>query len=682
MGLFDNLPVFLELPVPPPIPWHNWRKLFQAHLEAAGGSEWSDGRRASALVSVFGREGQRRYFVETEQEEARRDASNVTDSNVINPNVTNSAADSSVTASSASAILKFDQLVEQLDRLFSASINTFVERHEFTSRRQLQGESFLEYVAVVKEKAVRCKFGLTYVERVRDQIIHGTSNPQVREKLLAHGEKLSLEKAEEIGRRFESLLANQAFGSHHHQVQAVGRRGEYGVAEDGSRGSQRAQDGGVENQDGMGRRGSRCAQDGGIGIQDGLASRGGRDVIPPGLGRQDGGPQDGRFHSQSAAEFRGTVQPKKFAGKLQLCERCGNKWHNSAYQNCPARNRSCNSCNKWGHFASMCRKPAPVHRVSSKEATGSAPTPEPVQHSTSTEINSSSRSSVLTVSTSSRKDLVVQAEVSVNSPPRKDLVVQAEVSGVTMQLLVDTGASVSFMTAEDFKRHFSKLYVLSKASVYLWNFSKQRIGIRGSFQAPVQVLQRSCSVTFYVTDKGTSLLGLDAIQQLGIQIDGAPLTCRLASVCAVQCPVNVPPGFEHLFNGELGLVKDASHKIQRRPGVTPVASKLRRLPLALRDPVSSELRRLEDNDVIERVDASEWVSPLVVVRKKDGDIRLRVDLRELNKAIIIDGYPLPHVEELLQMFHGAVCFSKLDLASAYHQLLLEEGRGLNYLCDS
>ncbi|KAL3234222.1 hypothetical protein MRX96_022656 [Rhipicephalus microplus] len=95
------------------------------------------------------------------------------------------------------------------------------------------------------------------------------------------------------------------------------------------------------------------------------------------------------------------------------------------------------------------------------------------------------------------------------------------------------------MTAEDFQRHFSKQHSLSKAVVDLRNFSKQRIGILGSFQAPVKVLQWSCSVVFYVTDKGTSLLGLDAIQRLGIQSDGASLTtCRLAS-CEVQCPSNM-----------------------------------------------------------------------------------------------------------------------------------------------
>ncbi|KAL3182576.1 hypothetical protein MRX96_007019 [Rhipicephalus microplus] len=76
------------------------------------------------------------------------------------------------------------------------------------------------------------------------------------------------------------------------------------------------------------------------------------------------------------------------------------------------------------------------------------------------------------------------------------------------------------MTAEDFQRHFSKQHSLSKAVVDLRNFSKQRIGIFGSFQAPVKVSQWSCSVFFYVNDKGTSLFGLDAIQRLGIQIDG------------------------------------------------------------------------------------------------------------------------------------------------------------------
>ncbi|XP_072142843.1 uncharacterized protein [Dermacentor andersoni] len=202
-----------------------------------------------------------------------------------------------------------------------------------------------------------------------------------------------------------------------------------------------------------------------------------------------------------------------------------------------------------------------------------------------------------------------------------------------MRLPVDTGASVSLMTAEDFGKHFGRQHRLSKTAVDLKNFSKQCIDIQGLFQATVQFFQRSCSVTFHVTTTGTSLLGLDAIQHLGIQIDGTSLTCRLPSFPSVQSPTGVPPDFDHLSSDELGLVNNFVHRIHRQQDAKPVSSKLRRLPLALRDQVTHELRRLEDCDVIERVEATEWVSPLVVVRKKDGTTRLCVDLREQDSLV-------------------------------------------------
>lgn len=73
------------------------------------------------------------------------------------------------------------------------------------------------------------------------------------------------------------------------------------------------------------------------------------------------------------------------------------------------------------------------------------------------------------------------------------------------------------------------------------------------------------------------------------------------------------------------------------------------------------VRSLEANDVIEHVDASEWVSPIIVVQKKDGKIRMCADLREPNKAVVIDSFPLPHTDELLNSLVGATHFSKLDL---------------------
>ncbi|KAH7984640.1 hypothetical protein HPB52_023383 [Rhipicephalus sanguineus] len=111
MALFGHLPVFLELSGPPPVPWTDWKKMFHAYLEAAGGIDWNDARRASVLVSMLGREGQRKYFASAELEEARTTPSNAASAPAFAPD------------SSAPAASMFDSLVKQLDRLFAASTN-------------------------------------------------------------------------------------------------------------------------------------------------------------------------------------------------------------------------------------------------------------------------------------------------------------------------------------------------------------------------------------------------------------------------------------------------------------------------------------------------------------------------------------------------------------------------------
>ena len=61
-----------------------------------------------------------------------------------------------------------------------------------------------------------------------------------------------------------------------------------------------------------------------------------------------------------------------------------------------------------------------------------------------------------------------------------------------------------------------------------------------------------------------------------------------------------------------------------------------------------------------------------LVRKKDGGIRLCIDLRKLNNRTIKDGYALPIIDDTLDCLHGARWFSTLDLKSGYWQVELEE----------
>ena len=76
-------------------------------------------------------------------------------------------------------------------------------------------------------------------------------------------------------------------------------------------------------------------------------------------------------------------------------------------------------------------------------------------------------------------------------------------------------------------------------------------------------------------------------------------------------------------------------------------------------------------DVIEKVEGpTSWVNPLVVVEKPNWDIRICLDMRQANQAIVREKHPVPTVEETLQEVSNAKVFSKLDLNMAFHQIEL------------
>uniref|UniRef100_A0A1X7SFW8 Reverse transcriptase domain-containing protein n=1 Tax=Amphimedon queenslandica TaxID=400682 RepID=A0A1X7SFW8_AMPQE len=84
-----------------------------------------------------------------------------------------------------------------------------------------------------------------------------------------------------------------------------------------------------------------------------------------------------------------------------------------------------------------------------------------------------------------------------------------------------------------------------------------------------------------------------------------------------------------------------------------------------------ELEEMERDGIIEK-SSSEWASPLVIVKKKDGGIRLCVDYRQLNQVTKFDAYPMPRVEELLDTIGDAEFITTLDLAKGYWQVPVNE----------
>ena len=123
----------------------------------------------------------------------------------------------------------------------------------------------------------------------------------------------------------------------------------------------------------------------------------------------------------------------------------------------------------------------------------------------------------------------------------------------------------------------------------------------------------------------------------------------------------------------MGKLTDYQVKIHVNKEVNPVVQHPRRVPFSLREKVESKLHELEQLDIIEKVKGpTPWVSPIVVVPKPSGEIRLCVDMRRANEAIVRERHPIPTVDEVLQDMTQSSLFSKLDLKWGYHQLELSE----------
>ena len=121
---------------------------------------------------------------------------------------------------------------------------------------------------------------------------------------------------------------------------------------------------------------------------------------------------------------------------------------------------------------------------------------------------------------------------------------------------------------------------------------------------------------------------------------------------------------------DLGKTDLVKHHIELT-NYTPIKDQYRRIPPQQYEEVWKHLKEMLDIRAI-RHSNSPWVSPVVLVRKKDGSLRFCIDLRKLNAQTVKDAYSIPCIEEALDSLNGACIFTSLDLKSGYWQVELDE----------
>ena len=121
--------------------------------------------------------------------------------------------------------------------------------------------------------------------------------------------------------------------------------------------------------------------------------------------------------------------------------------------------------------------------------------------------------------------------------------------------------------------------------------------------------------------------------------------------------------------GHCDLIK---HRIDFLPDKDiPFKQKHRRIPPMMVEEVRQHLQQLLSAGII-RKSKSPWASNIVLVRKKNGSLRMCVDYRSLNNRTVKDAYALPRTEEIFDVLKGSRYFSTIDMKSGYHQVEIEE----------
>ena len=355
-----------------------------------------------------------------------------------------------------------------------------------------------------------------------------------------------------------------------------------------------------------------------------------------------------RFHVKNETKFKfgGGSEKMKYNDsdnrKNKFCYNCGDPSHISRFCVHKDKGLKCFRCGEFGHKAVECSKPKPE-----------------------------------------------VAQVNVNLKPKLNN--EVTINNVSVNPLIDTGSQVTLLKKSVFnKLDIKTLLPLNSALI---GFGKCRVTPLGYFKGNVQIDDFKCIADVCVVENNVMsydiIVGLNVLMQGETLINEGGITIKDKSQCVEEAnPLSVlsidvnPNEVELIIEPEVpNIIKDEvqqlisnykPHKTKSTnvelnilvKGNEPVFHQPRRLPFSEREIVRAQVDEWLENGIVEP-SSSEYCSPVVVVRKKDGTPRVCIDYRKLNRAIIKDRFPLPLIEDILDRLQGSRVFSTIDLKNAF-----------------
>ena len=254
---------------------------------------------------------------------------------------------------------------------------------------------------------------------------------------------------------------------------------------------------------------------------------------------------------------------------------------------------------------------------------------------------------------------------------RIDIIVEGQIA----MMELDTSAAVSLNTYQQRLSHIP----MKKTKARLRTYTGEQISLKGKLQVRVKKEGKEWTLPLLVVEgQGPPLIGRNWLES--IPLDWGMIKtvqCKEGNQCkernqrATRLKL-LMERYPNLQREELGVLKGTKAKLNIREGCTPVFLKARPVPYSLRAKVEAELEQLQKAGIITPIEWSEWATPILVVPKPDGAIRLCGDyITTVNPALKMDKYPLPKIEDIFASL-GSTVFSKIDLKQAYSQMELDD----------
>ena len=340
-----------------------------------------------------------------------------------------------------------------------------------------------------------------------------------------------------------------------------------------------------------------------------------------------------------------TPIPAKHKNANKACFRCDRPNHTP--DQCHFKEETCRFCSKKRHIERAClSKKAQQNRNQSKK-------------------HISNKKSVKSVE---EEELLT---VSINTVKRSDVIsVTPRIEGKHLQMELDTGSAISVIPIRTYKELFSHK-PLSETKTRLKTYSGETIT-----PAIINVLvnyegQEHNLDLFVVKKDSPSLFGRAWLKH--IKLDWNSIKFLQTGKSTEDNVQELLQKYNQIFTAESGKVKGMKASLTLKENAQPKFCKARPVPYALKERVEKELDRLESEGIIQKVDYSDWATPIVAVPKGDNSVRICGDYKvTVNPQLKVDQYPLPRIQDIFASLAGGQKFTKIDLRQAYNQLEMSE----------